>query len=107
MEGLRAIVAMNSSTGSRMVLVCQQRACRKQGAVAVLAALQRYGLPDVQIRASACLGQCGNGPMVRVLPEEVWYWRVQVAEVPRMVEQHLRGGQPVEAMVYPQYPEPN
>ncbi len=99
------VVVMDSPASPRIVLVCQQRTCRKQGAVNVLAALQRYVLPDVQIQASACLGQCGNGPMVRVLPEDVWYWRVQAAEVPRIVEQHLRGGQPVQAMLYPKYHE--
>ncbi len=97
---------MTDLASPRLVLVCQQRACRKQGAVNVLAALQRHVLPDVQIQGSACMGQCGNGPMVRVLPEDVWYWRVQVVEVPDIVVQHLRGGQPVQAMLYPKYHEP-
>lgn len=46
--------------------------------------------------------------MVQVLPDEIWYGRVQPEEVPAVVERHLRGGQPVKAMLYPKFhPHPN
>lgn len=52
------------------------------------------------VTASGCLGQCGNGPMVLVLPEMVWYCRVSPQEIPPLVEQHLLGGQRVKKMLY-------
>ena len=79
------------------VKVCQHRTCRKQGAEEVLAALPA---PNVTIAASGCLGQCGNGPMVLVLPEMVWYCRVLPQEIPRLVEQHLLAGKIVKKMLY-------
>ncbi|MFM7363193.1 MAG: (2Fe-2S) ferredoxin domain-containing protein [Cuspidothrix sp.] len=82
------------------VRVCQHRTCRKQGAKEVLAALQVFSIPNVTVTASGCLGQCGNGPMVLVLPEMVWYCRVTTQEIPRLVEQHLLGGQRVNKMLY-------
>jgi (2Fe-2S) ferredoxin len=39
--------------------------------------------------------------MVRVLPENIWYWRVHPEETVTIVQQHLIGGQPVQAMFYP------
>ena len=57
--------------------VCQYRTCKKQGADKVLAAFQVLPIPDVTVTASGCLGQCGNGPMVLVLPDMVWYSGVQ------------------------------
>ena len=82
------------------VKVCQHRTCRKQGAKEVLAALHDLPIPNVTVTSSGCLGQCGNGPMVLVLPEMVWYCRVLPQEVPRLVEQHLLGGKRVKKMLY-------
>ncbi len=87
----------------KRVLVCQNRTCRKQGAGKVLAALQAHPVPDVTVTGSSCLGQCGNGPMVLVTPEQVWYSGVQPSEVPAVVERHLRRGQPILAMLYPRF----
>lgn len=82
------------------VLICQSNACRKSKARQVLAAFQAANIEDVEVVASGCLGQCGNGPMVLVLPEEVWYWRVLPEEVGAIAHQHLSMGRPVEAMRY-------
>lgn len=87
----------------RTVLVCQNNACRKQGAAKVLAAFQAHPVAGVFAIASGCLGQCGNGPMVLILPEEVWYNGVDPDEVLAVVERHLRGGQPVKAMLYQKF----
>ncbi|MBW4672427.1 MAG: (2Fe-2S) ferredoxin domain-containing protein [Cyanomargarita calcarea GSE-NOS-MK-12-04C] len=85
---------------SKCVRVCQNRTCRKQGAASVLAAFQASLVPEVTVTASACLGQCGNGPMVLVLPDLVWYSGVRPNEVPLVVEQHLLMGQRVTQMLY-------
>jgi len=85
---------------ARTVLVCQSKTCRKQGAAAVFAAFQTHAAAGVQVVSSGCLGQCGNGPMVLVLPDEVWYGRVHGDEVPTVVKRHLHQGQPVRSMLY-------
>ena len=91
---------MKITESSRRVLVCQNRTCRKQGAAEVLAAFEKLSPSEVEVVASSCLGQCGNGPMVLVLPEEVWYSGVFAEEVAAITEQHLRGGKRVERMLY-------
>jgi (2Fe-2S) ferredoxin len=88
---------------NKLVLVCQNRTCRKQGAAAVLAKFQDYAGADFRVEGTGCLGQCGNGPMVLVEPDEVWYCRLNPKEVPVVVEQHLQGGMPVKAMLYPKF----
>lgn len=85
---------------SRKVLVCQNRTCRKQGSQGVLEALKKANVSEVSVEECGCLGQCGSGPMVLILPEQVWYWRVHPQEVPAVVERHLKGGNPVKTMVY-------
>jgi (2Fe-2S) ferredoxin len=86
----------------RTVLVCQNCSCRDRGSQAVLAAFQAAELPDdVTAIAADCQGQCNMGPTVRVIPEETWYCRITVADVPQIVEQHLYGGDPVETKLHP------
>ena len=84
----------------KTVLVCQNRTCRRQGAAKVLAVFRNCIDTEVAIEASGCLGQCGNGTMVMVLPETVWYGAVQPKEVPAVIDRHLRQGQPVRSMLY-------
>lgn len=63
--------------------------------------LRQLDSPDWLVRSVPCLGLCGNGPMVVVLPDNVWYWQVRPQEIAAIADQHLRHGKPVEAMVYP------
>jgi (2Fe-2S) ferredoxin len=69
----------------------------------VLTAFQAKPLPDVDVVGSQCLGQCGNGPMVLVMPDQVWYSRIHPDEVAAIVQRHLWQGQRVEALLYPKY----
>jgi (2Fe-2S) ferredoxin len=87
-------------TNDKTIHVCQNRTCRKQGAKEVLAAFEMLPVSGVTVKGSGCLGQCGNGPMVLVLPDMVWYSRVHPREVPLVVEQHLKHGYRVIQMLY-------
>lgn len=78
------------SLSEKKVLVCQNRTCRKQGSAKVLAALNAEAIPDVNISATGCLGQCGNGPMVIILPEVIWYSHVQPDEVSRIIQDYQK-----------------
>ncbi len=88
---------------SRQVLICQHKSCRRFGATAVLAAFQTQTLSNTEIKPVRCLGQCGNGPMVLILPEQTWYWHVLPAEVELISQQHLQGDRPVTALLYPKF----
>ena len=93
----------NSSISPECVRVCLNRTCRKQGANLVLAAFEVSVVPQITVTGSGCLGQCGNGPMVLVLPDMVWYSSVHPSQVPLVVEQHLLGGEKVKQMLYPRF----
>jgi len=62
---------------------------------------------SVRINKSGCFDQCGNGPMVVVYPENVWYGAVTKEKAARILEEHLVGGQPVQDLRYQAAPGPN
>ncbi len=70
-------------------VICQNLTCRRQGSGAVLKRFQELAEPALQLEPSGCLGHCGNGPMVLVLPDEVWYRRVTPEIVSAIVAAHL------------------
>ena len=54
----------------------------------------------VRVNHSGCFSQCGNGPMVVVYPDAVWYAAVTPADVGEILTSHLVGGEPVERLRY-------
>jgi (2Fe-2S) ferredoxin len=79
--------------------------CGARGAGEILSALQE-GLgrhPElwgrIAVTPTGCLGPCFEGPTIVVYPEAVWYVGVTAADVPEIVEKHMRGGVPVQRFV--------
>jgi (2Fe-2S) ferredoxin len=79
--------------------------CGAGGSGEILSALQE-GLgrhPElwgrIAVTPSGCLGPCFEGPTVVVYPEAVWYVGVTLADVPEIVERHMRDGLPVTRLV--------
>lgn len=66
-------------------LICQHLTCRKQGAAEVLVTFR--SIAPESSNGSGCLGRCGNGPNVLVLPNQIWYHRVQPAQVPLILRE--------------------
>jgi (2Fe-2S) ferredoxin len=88
---------------TRTVLVCQNTTCSQQGSAKVLTALQSQAPASVTVKRSGCLGECGSGPMVLVMPEETWYCCVRPQDVSRIVSQHLEDGKVVSHKLYSKF----
>ncbi len=71
---------------SHHILICQNRTCRKQGSPQVLKAFQAVANPETIIQGTGCLGSCGNGPMVVILPDEIWYTQVSPEDVDNLIQ---------------------
>jgi len=77
--------------------------CQSKGSIEVAQALsEAIGTSDLvahtAMAGATCLGPCTLGPTIVVYPEGVWYKEVTVADVPELVEEHLRNGRPVERL---------
>ncbi len=94
-----------SSKYERHVLVCGGTGCTSSGSPKLIAKLEEEfaakGLTDkVQIVKTGCFGLCERGPIMIVYPEGSFYSRVELDEIPRIVDEHLIGGNPVKEFLY-------
>jgi (2Fe-2S) ferredoxin len=93
----------------RHVLVCTGNFCspdrRGRELYSQLAELlQRedllFGRARVKRGETPCLGVCGNGPIVVVYPEGIWYANVTPELLERIVVEHLKNGHPVDEAIF-------
>ncbi|HJW71242.1 MAG TPA: (2Fe-2S) ferredoxin domain-containing protein [Geothrix sp.] len=95
----------------RQVLVCTSKSCAANGSEAVLEAFKSQligeqllfykGNQEGKIQCVTCgsVGFCAIGPAVLVYPDGIWYAHVTPADVPEIIESHLKRGIPVERLV--------
>lgn len=85
----------------RELLVCAGGACischSPDAEASFNAALAEAGLEEtVRVVNVGCMGLCGEGPLVLVCPDGVYYQRVDAESARRIVEEHLVGGKVCE-----------
>ncbi|WP_372479261.1 CbiX/SirB N-terminal domain-containing protein [Halomicrobium sp. HM KBTZ05] len=75
------------------VAVCTNQTCAADGSAAVLERLRQAERDseacDARVTRSSCLGRCGEGPMIAVYPDGVWYGGVGEDDAERIVSSHL------------------
>lgn len=92
----------------QLVLVCCGTGCVASGGREVYQALQNAlaGNSQVQLtattstRATGCHGLCARGPFVRILPEDITYCQVKVADVSEIVEKTLQQGLVIKRLLF-------
>jgi len=83
------------------------RGCCDSGGTGALreafkAELKRHNLgPLVRANAAGCLDQCELGPVVVIYPQAIWYGRVQLTDVPRIVQETVMGGKILTDLLIP------
>ncbi len=102
-EGRNVSVAARPGGGYN-VKVCAGTACLFAGSMAVYDAfvqeVQTAGLGDkVELSVIGCHGLCSMSPVV-VLSDDTLYGHLKPKDVAKVVEEHLKGGQPVERFLY-------
>lgn len=62
-------VISNLISEIKEIRVCTNRTCRKQGSLQALETLSGIAPPTVTVKTCGCLGRCGSGPNIGILPE--------------------------------------
>jgi NADH-quinone oxidoreductase subunit F len=85
------------------ITVCAGTGCCASGGIELREALQKAveakGL-DVQVKITGCRGFCEQGPLVTILPQNIFYTKVQPKHVAQIVNKTLVEGQPVEELLF-------
>jgi len=55
---------------------------------------------EVLVVATGCNGFCANGPILVVWPEGIFYQKLEVGDIPYLVEEHLLKGRPVPRLMF-------
>ena len=113
------------STITKRVIVCAGTGCVASGSLRVyerlVAEIERWGL-DVEVELkleedsieenatcpgakflvskSGCQGFCQMGPLVTILPENIFYVKVRPEDAPEIVERTLLGGEAIDRLLY-------
>ena len=87
------------------LLLCAGTGCVATGTPkvrdALKAELENQGLADeIKIVLTGCNGFCAEGPVMLVYPEEIFYQKLTVEEIPKLVEEHFLKGRPYEKLMF-------
>ncbi len=87
------------------LMLCAGTGCVASGTAgvkeALLQELKKRGLEEeIKLVLTGCNGYCAEGPVLAVYPDEIFYQKVTVEEVPSLVEEHFLKGRPYEKLMF-------
>jgi len=87
------------------LMLCAGTGCVASGSSKVHAALRdeikKRGLEEeLKIVLTGCNGYCAEGPVMAVYPDEIFYQKLTVEDVPTLVEEHFLKGRPYEKLMF-------
>lgn len=96
---------MNNETSNRKILVCCGTGCLANNSYDVytkfLDKLEHTGIEVLpQVKSTGCNGLCEKGPVVKILPDEISYFKVKPGDVDEIVEKTILNGEIIDRFLY-------
>ena len=87
------------------LMICTGSGCVSNGAFRIKEAFQKELIKrnlqdEIQIVTTGCNGFCGNGPIVSIQPDGIFYQIRTENVIPHLVEEHFLKGRPVQELIY-------
>lgn len=87
------------------LMLCTGTGCVASGTYNIKDALEReiakHGLQsEISVVATGCNGFCGQGPLLVVQPDGIFYGSLKPEDIPILVEEHLLKGRPVSKFMF-------
>jgi len=105
LEDLRKEIMKSRDPNQVSVAICTGTGCRALGCMNVVSTfkqeIKKAKLEDkVGIRTIGCPGFCEQGPLVVIYPKGIFYQKVQMEDVPDIVDMTLKNGKVVDRLLY-------
>ena len=102
---LREAIRKERDPNKTCVTICGGTGCRAWGGeevrLAFIEEIRKQGLEGkVDVMRTGCHGFCERGPVVVILPKEIFYQQVALGDVPEIVSETLRNDRLVERLLY-------
>ena len=92
---------------TRTILVCCGTGCLANGSLEVADEFRRLieargadARVECQVKRTGCNGFCENGPIVKILPDDIIYYKVRRRDVQEIMDKTVAEGQAVERLLY-------
>jgi len=87
------------------LMVCGGTGCISSGADTLITELENILVQkgydkEVKVVKTGCFGFCGQGPIVKVHPDNVFYVQVQASDAKDIIEEHVIKGRHVDRLLY-------
>jgi len=102
---LRCADIHDINSAKKEILCCGGTGCHASNSQELMENLRKYikenGLEnDVKVIQTGCFGFCAQGPIVKVMPDNVFYVQVTPDDAREIVESHIVGRKLVERLLY-------
>ena len=92
---------------NRTILVCCGTGCLANGSKGVADEFQRLidqrgtdARVKCYVKRTGCNGFCENGPIVKVMPDDIIYYKVREKDVAEILDKTVEKGETVDRLLY-------
>ncbi len=101
----RSLQATNHRDRKKLISLCAGSGCAAYGTAKVYEALKEelakaHIQDEIEVKLTGCHGFCEKGPIMVIHPEGIFYPQVKDIHIPAIVEQTIKNGVPVDALIY-------
>ncbi len=102
---LRCVSEHDINSPKKEIICCGGTGCHASNSRELIDALRRElaarGLDkDIRVIQSGCFGFCAQGPIVKVMPDNVFYVQVKPEDAAELVEKHMANHELVERLLF-------
>ena len=89
----------------KIISVCKGTGCSAFGSGTLIETfekeIEKRGLSDqIGVKKTGCHGFCEKGPIVVILPDDIFYHQVSVEDVPDIIERTIQNGEFIDKLLY-------
>lgn len=91
----------------KQILICCGTGCRANGSMKVAEALSEAAEAKgaraqviAEVKTTGCNGFCENGPIVKIMPDNLVYYKVKPKDAQEIIEKTVLGGEEIKRLMY-------